>query len=116
MGDSLSVFDYVKKYLPKSVTYVLDELDEIYCCSLTEIRIRRNMPVVFVINNIPCFADKYSQITKILPKSPLIVDDADFDEMLNAMRSRDSFLYQQYKTMIQSFHEKDRSGKNRTEH
>ena len=85
MGDSLSVFDYVKKYLPKSVTYVLDEFDEIYCCSLTEIRIRRNMPVIFVINNIPCFADKYSVITKILPKSPLIVDDADFDEMLNAM-------------------------------
>lgn len=85
MGDSLNVFDYVKKYLPQSVADALDGLDELGRYALTEIRIRRNKPVVFIINNIPSFADKYSGITHFLPKSPLIVDDASFDEMLNAM-------------------------------
>lgn len=85
MGDSLNVFDYVKKYLPQNVADALDGLDELGRYALTEIRIRRNKPVVFIINNIPSFADKYSVITHFLPKAPLIVDDVSFDEMLNAM-------------------------------
>ena len=45
MGDDVKVYDYVKKYLPPSVANALDNLSASQQNALTEIRIRRNMPV-----------------------------------------------------------------------
>ena len=57
MGDDVKVYDYVKKYLPPRVVTALDNLSDLQQENLTEIRIRRNMPVAFVINNGTRFVD-----------------------------------------------------------
>lgn len=87
MGDSLKVFDYVKKYLPLDVVKTLDNLNSSQQQGITEIRIRRNMPVTFVIDNRIKFADRFCQTLAVLPKEPLIISSQEFDDMFNRLCS-----------------------------
>lgn len=87
MGDGLKVYDYVKKYLPHKVVLSLDNLNDFDRRGLTEIRIRRNMPVAFVIDGRVRFADENCQTVRVLPKNALCVSSSEFDEMFNRLCS-----------------------------
>lgn len=83
----MKVFDYVKKYLPLDVVKTLDKLNSLQQQGITEIRIRRNMPVTFVIDNRIKFADRFCQTLAVLPREPLIISSSEFDNMLNRLCS-----------------------------
>lgn len=87
MGEVVKVFDYVKKYLPSTVSDALDNLSKSQQEGLTEIRIRRNMPVVFVINSRTCFVDNRNISFSVQEKNALTVTSTDFKDMFNRLCS-----------------------------
>ncbi len=87
MGDDVKVYDYVKKYLPPRVVTALDNLSDLQQENLTEIRIRRNMPVAFVINNGTRFVDSSGSLSFSPSENVLTVSSAEFNEMFNRLCS-----------------------------
>ena len=87
MGDDVKVYDYVKKYLPPSVANALDNLSASQQDTLTEIRIRRNMPFVFVINNGTRFVDSSGNLSFSPSENVLTVSSEEFNEMFNRLCS-----------------------------
>ncbi|MDO4364236.1 MAG: hypothetical protein Q4C99_06880 [Clostridia bacterium] len=79
----MKVYDYVKKYLPPNVVAALDKLSPLQQDKLTEIRIRRNMPVVFVTDNNTRFVDSLGNLCFAPNKDSLVVSSAEFDELFN---------------------------------
>lgn len=82
----MKVYDYVKKYLPSNVLSALDALSNSQQEKLTEIRIRRDLPVVFVIDNRTCFIDNKS-VSFDMNKNTLTVSSNEFEEMFNKLCS-----------------------------
>ncbi len=87
MGEIVKVYEYVKKYLPSTVSNALDNLSKAQQEGLTEIRIRRNMPVVFVINSRTCFVDNRNVSFSVPEKNVLTVTSTDFEDMFNRLCS-----------------------------
>ena len=87
MGDGVKVYDYIKKYLPPNVAKALENLSNSQQEKLTEIRIRRNMPVVFVVDNRTRFVDASDNLAVSPDKNALTVSSTEFNDMFNRLCS-----------------------------
>lgn len=69
------------KYLPKSIKSALMQLENIIVKKITEIRIRRDLPLGIIVNNTTYFIDKHGNLYDYLNDKIIFVASSEIDDI-----------------------------------
>lgn len=78
----MNYYNDIIHYFDEKIKYVLENIDENIVCRITEIRIRRNKPIVIIIKNTTYFLDYNSDIYDYPTHNAVDINNKEFDELL----------------------------------
>lgn len=97
----LNCYKEIIKYFDDDIKFVFSNMDEVVVSRITEIRIRRNMPIALVIRNSTYFIDYNGDIYDYPNHNAVIISSKSFDELF--LKLCDYSVYSSMETMKQGF-------------